>query len=316
MGKGKYGWLQEFLDKNSDVKIQKKNLKNFFYWMYERQNIWHRRFVLKQQAPWTKNKYMKDRKFTNVYRELDRNSIWQINNVINKKTTKLNKFFQIVITRMINNPETFEEIGIPTSDNFNNKKFFKAIERRRKRGDQVFTNAYLINVGKKGRTRNDHYANYVFKKFHERCEFLWEDIQASKHPETVMGYLTNCLDSCGKFIAYEIWCDLAHAKLIPWTTNDYVNIGPGCRVGLALLFPSLWKDSKRLMKKLWWLRDNEGRLFEKHSYWFHYLHDKGLSLREIEHSLCEYQKYYKMKIGEGRQRLHFKPRKPLKGMVQ
>ena len=51
----------------------------FFQTMYERQLIWKRRFIDKKESPWTTDAIFKKFKFTNVYRELDRNSQYCIN---------------------------------------------------------------------------------------------------------------------------------------------------------------------------------------------------------------------------------------------
>ena len=48
---------------DSKLSLVGSNLKEFFYWMYERQNIWYRRFVAKKERPWTKDKILNEYKF-------------------------------------------------------------------------------------------------------------------------------------------------------------------------------------------------------------------------------------------------------------
>ena len=43
----------------------------FFEFIYDRQEIWHKRSYLKQPAPWTSDPILNTYKFCNVYRELD-----------------------------------------------------------------------------------------------------------------------------------------------------------------------------------------------------------------------------------------------------
>ena len=67
-------------DDTIDVHQEHKRL--FFWLMHERMAIWKRRFIDKKDRPWTENEILRDYKFTNVYRELDRNSQWQIKNIL------------------------------------------------------------------------------------------------------------------------------------------------------------------------------------------------------------------------------------------
>ena len=67
-----YSWHKDL--PSEDLEVYEPHLKLFFETMYERQMIWKRRFLENKPMPWTKNKIFQSSKFTNVYRELDRNS--------------------------------------------------------------------------------------------------------------------------------------------------------------------------------------------------------------------------------------------------
>src|SRR5689334_7766826 len=85
---------------NSKLSVSRPHLIEFFETMFERQEIWYKRFVEKKDRPWTKDKFFANHKFTNVYRELDRSSQWLINNVILKAKDERNLIFQILLYRI------------------------------------------------------------------------------------------------------------------------------------------------------------------------------------------------------------------------
>ena len=93
-----YAWFQDLPDEN--LEVYEPNLKLFFEVMLERQLIWKRRFIEKKERPWTNNKIFQESKFTNVYRELDRNSQWQIKNIILDDTLDLrNLIWKMIILK-------------------------------------------------------------------------------------------------------------------------------------------------------------------------------------------------------------------------
>lgn len=290
------------------VKVHKENLKLYWSWIYERQNIWYKRFVLKLPPPWTSNKILRDYKFTNVYRELDKNTIWIINNVCKTNNNPVEKLFQVMVTRLFNNPFTFEKIGIPTLDNFNRNKFYRSINDISKTGNNSFTNAYLVHSGGiKGYGRNDFYSDLV-ELLHGKIKKIYKRITQGCHSlEEVCNYLST-FPSIGSFVAYEISLDLIYAKLIPYTEDDWCNIGPGCRVGMMLLFPSL--SNSEHYEKMCELRNKHEYYFDKYRFNdFKYLKENGknkFTLRVIENGCCEFSKYWKMIHGIGKQRMKFK----------
>ena len=94
---------------NDDLEVYEPHLKLFFETMYERQLIWKRRFIEQRPRPWTDNEIFRNSKFTNVYRELDRNSQWQIKNILlDSSLSRVNLIWKMMVFRFFNCPETFE----------------------------------------------------------------------------------------------------------------------------------------------------------------------------------------------------------------
>ena len=77
-------------------------------------------------------------------------------------------------------------------------------------------------------------------------------------------------------------------ELLPFSENDFINIGPGVSSGLMIIFNEVHKDW------LHWMVDRQEELFEESDLNFPYW-EKRLMLRSFEHALCEYSKYVGVK---------------------
>lgn len=303
-----------------DVDFIEKNMEVFWTFVAERQAIWHRRFIEKLPPPWTKDPILRDYKFTNVYRELDYGTIWYMKRVVpwskkslppsqrNKLNKKINLIWMTVMYRLINRVETFEEVGLIQFLHWDSgwRKWKERFEKRERRDECIFTNAHLtLPTHTPGQTKLEKYFE-VLHDFHENKLYdVVEGIHQAESLEEVFNVLLK-IDCVGRFIGYEICCDLILCGAIPFTENDWVNPGPGCKHGINLIWPRARKTSE-YQGAIRWLTDNQKEHFRKYALDFkEYKHP--MTLRGIEHSLCEYQKYYKMTHKAGKQRMHFKPR--------
>lgn len=306
---------KELWKKLPNVDLIEENLKLFWTFVCERQNIWYKRFVLKQPPPWTENKILRDYKFTNVYRELDAGTIWYMKHVVSqskgpnltKEYRHMNLLWLTTMYRLVNRVETFEDVGLVSYYDWRDKKkdwFWKLWDRQQK-GNCIFTNAHLtLPSHEVGSTKLDKYME-VLDDLNKRLYVISSSVFSSKSLEAVFHALLD-IKCVGRFIAYEICCDLMLAKAIPFTENDWVNPGPGCKKGINLIWPKLRKteDYQHRIEYLMRLQD---QYYHQYKLDFHMYHHP-LTLRGIEHSLCEFQKYYKMMHKVGKQRMYFKPR--------
>jgi len=295
------------------VEVIEEHLAGFYRFVYERQMVWFRRFIKKEPPPWTKDKWLRDYKFTNVYRELDRGTIWLMKNVITKlkswrtRQDEVHMLWNIVLYRLLNRVETFEKVGIPTP--FSWKKSEGMVWRGELRllheTQSVFTNAHLtLPQNKAGASKLDKYFE-VLDKFHRMLHFLYAKIKKAKSLEEVFVLLQE-IPCVGPFISYEVCIDLMYAKIIPFSEDDWVNAGPGCRVGIRLIFP-LRAERKEWVRAIKDLRRNQRKHFSRLGLDFKYFANRELTLRNIEHSLCEFGKYWKLSHGVGKNRMLFRP---------
>lgn len=350
-------WFEKLPDEN--LEVYEPHVRLFFETMYERQMIWYRRFILKQPRPWTENEIFQNSKFTNVYRELDRNSQWQIKNILLDDALDLrNLIWKMMTFRFFNNPETFTfdatkipvqgEIfektpnlaetmisatrwrnGIPNYEEYNEDEFEQFISGIKSIGRNPFTTAYLINSqATPGRNRVYCYTRLVIPTLHRRMDELMEVVRTAETPENLIAWLKT-MPSVADFIAHEFYQDFTYIsrytnrEFMRFTQDDFTNVGPGASVGIRLIYPNL-KTMREQKKGIYWLRDaaeewltkigNEKGQPMQYLYWDktrgEYYTDTqcNITLHQVEMWLCEFQKYWKMIIGMGKQRSKFVPR--------
>lgn len=360
----KNSWFNKLPDVN--LEVYEPHLRLFFETMYERQMIWYKRFIKKQNRPWTKNKIFQESKFTNVYRELDRNSQWQIKNILLDDELDLrNLIWKLMVFRFFNNPETFEfepknvslqgglfgptiksgleqvenpnelisakkwRNGIPSYEEYDEDEFSRFIAGVRSSGKNPYTTAYLINSqATPGQPRDYCYTRVVIPTLHERIPELIELVQNAETPEEIIEFLKK-IPAVADFIAHEFYQDFTYIprytnrKFMKFTQDDFTNVGPGASIGIRLIYPNL-KTIKEQKQAIYWLRDAAEEWLKKISkergakmpfLWWNrdkkeYYTDSecNITLHQIEMWLCEFQKYWKMIIGQGKQRSKFVPK--------
>ena len=296
------------------VLLIQEHLDQFYQFVYERHMVWFRRFALKLPPPWTANRWLRDYKFTNVYRELDRGTAWLMSHILNPTAlaagSQHNLLWQVVLYRILNRVETFEAVGIPSYSKWEADKgmFRSNLYEYKRRHGHVFTSAHLTVPPNRNRPMKDKLSAYLdgLSVLHKLVPKLWIEIEAVETMEQVFRALQQ-VPYVGPFIAYEITVDLTYGKLIPFTEDDFVNAGPGCKVGIKLIFPMRHKKGE-LVEAIHELWVSQQYHFQRLGLDFPYLNGKLLTLRNIEHSLCEFCKYWKLSRGVGKARMLFKPK--------
>lgn len=327
-------WSDKLPDKGLAVCEENKQL--FFRTMRERMLIWKRRFILKQESPWTDDTILRDYKFTNVYRELDRNSQWQIKNILLDDTLdEINLVWKLMVFRIFNNSDTFAKAiaergwrnGIPDYRRYDVEEFHSFIQTIRDEGKNPFTNAYFINsTSGTGMERHYFYTHRVIPTLHKKIPMVVSKMNTSNNPDEFIKFLTT-IPKVANFIAHEFYQDFTYIERytnrrpFKFNQNDYINVGPGANLGIRLIYPNLESNSDKL-KAIARLRDEAMEELGKQThkpegdgefyvYWdkkkrrYVTSHVCNITLHQVEMWLCEFQKYWKMQIGEGKQRSKF-----------
>lgn len=301
---------------HKDFDIEKLNL--FWWFVFERQNIWYKRFVQKVKFPWTKDYIMQNERFTNVYRELDPGTQYAINKILEIDAPKPDKIFNIMIYRLIGRSETHAAIGFQELSKFNPKilksklKYIRDVENKK-----VFTAAYMVGgyskMGSKDKIVN---ITRLFTNLHNIFYSIYEKINACKSSEEVYKVICS-LYGFGNFLSYQILVDLLYPLkiynyrgLLPYSNNDWASAGPGAKRGIIMLLKRGVKAN--YLEVMRWLNENQHNEFERLNSKFCYIKDFNgsqldISLANIQNCLCEFHKYIKISNGTGRGRRKFFP---------
>lgn len=308
---------------------KEKQLKTFWWWINERHKIYLAKKD-KKPWPWTDNKILRKFKFTNVFRQLDRvTEEWTKRYVTilgrGKKLSDGDLLFQCAMFRLFNWPETYDALYFGMRTNWDMKKAVDILTKRMHEDhEQVFTGAYIIPNGGSSDPKIEVICRALDFLYDGRTK---EEIEAGKKPrrhryaamirkKPSMRRTVNILQrvpTIGGFIGYEIACDLRYTRLLhdAYDVGAWANPGPGAIRGVNRLLTGKAKsagpkpDYNRAMRAL--LKMSPQRI-KKHVRQTLKANEVKFEMREIEHSLCEFDKYMRVKNKEGRPRSIYKPK--------
>ncbi len=279
-------------------------LRKYFRTSRERHSI-HWRRIGNERPPWTEDPIFQKYKFCNLFREHDKVTIWLRENWREPYADHPNLPFAMALARLINWPPTLEEIGFPKR--WDEDKVLGVLQRRKAAGEKIYTGAYLLGSCPKGTTRADYLVNGVLTPL--KCEL--DTIELHSFLEGAWKWFRD-QRGIGDFLSYEIVSDLRHTKYLCDAPDIMIwaNAGPGALRGLT----RLWGYQPKT-------RQIDGYAFPKKNALeaMHILLAKsqrdylGTSpsweMREVEHWLCEFDKYERIRLSQGVLE-RFVPKKP------
>jgi len=291
--------------------IDSKCIKRFFEFVKERHAIYIRR-TRGDPWPWTDDLILQAYKFTNVFRELDTGTIWLRENILEPYADHPELLFNIALYRHYNYWPLAEEIlgkfGMVDDINRGIEPFHDLIEFVRKykiKYGRAFTGAHMINC-----MRGMDKIMYVFGV--SAFDFWMNRHRLWKADDTLKSTFNRILSiiGYGPFLSYEVVTDLRHTKYLKDAGDimTWANPGPGAQRGvLRLCDISNFKDSAHPPSvDISFCIDVMRHLLDKS---VGYMPDwmPLLEMRDIEHSLCEWDKYERVRLGQGRPRSKYRP---------
>jgi len=277
----------------TDIVPGHASVSDLWYWIEERTLIWHRR-MQGLPKPWTQDEILREFKFTNAFRQLDRGTI-----VLNKMLEPHINYdiddnpglivFNIMWYRLFNLDTHARELGW-VRDYQEVEDYILDIAKRDQR---IFTSAHMTT----GVSGEPKYVTYLTacRDAWNRCDQI---AKVCTEKQSMEQAFVELLESymVGKFIAYEIVCDLRFTPLLgdAGDINSWANVGPGAARGLKRLgMPETLASMMELYHR--YMEDHQDGGAKDLVYY-------PFELREIEHSLCEFDKYQRVKTGAGRPR--------------
>jgi len=267
-------------------------------WMEERHRIYLRRRS-GLPRPWTEDRIMQEFKFCNVFRELDRVTLWIRDNWREPHASNPNIWMAMCIARQINLPDTLEEINFPEHD-FEWEQVLQVLHDRHKAGKQRYTGAYMITAAhmeiRKGLCTKDRFmAEYVLGD-------LWADRDALMDvPRTLQGFHAWLCQhkGWGSFIAAQVVADLKYTPFLEkapdWWT--WAASGPGSKRGLNRLLGLPVKTHRSEADWLEKVQELNGLIPD--------CLGERLHMQDMQSTLCEFDKYERVRLGEGTPRSRF-----------
>ncbi len=323
---------------------------DFFDFVVHRQLIYYKKEVLREKYPWTTDPILNEYHFCNVFREADRGTRYIINYF--KKYPDISKekvLYTLVFYRHFNvsglmdhlqehycqHPDKYPRLQeleqglVPyLLDEQARWQFEQLLTDYKARRGTLYNVAYrvaphVVNPDYPHRAKHVQFT-FVLKKLSKQVHAILQRILGATEPSESSLPLQS-IPSVGAFLAYEIWTDLTYFSWFKWSDDDYVSIGPGAAGGLQVIFGGNSADhqGQKGVDACKQLRDLQKqylpRLSKKYGIQWEEISlpesstRPWLSLRNIEHALCEFRKYWQRKRGKGRKRYYRPSREKTEG---
>ena len=281
----------------------------FWYWITERQQIYERRLA-GDPKPWTKDEILQSYRFCNVFRELDTTTAWIRQHWREPYKDYPNLWFAMAVARLFNYIPTLEAIGFP--DPWEPKHVIEVLRERKKQGLKVFTSAYMLTGTLGGDKIEQVTMKCLDKLYRHGCPPCLAQMNLPKFRqrttlEDAFNWF-NGMPGIGRFLAYEIVTDLRHTHYLNKSPDimTWANAGPGAKRGLLRYFEGRPDPKPQLPERV--ALEQMRHLLEQSKTELPPQIAKKFEMRDIEHSLCEYDKYMRALKSEGRPKQHYNGR--------
>lgn len=255
--------------------------------------------------PWTLDPILQSYRFCNVRREHDSVTKWVAKHWRNPHNAHEDLWFAMMVSRLFNWPETLTDIGFPLPfDSAYIRRMYRVLAKRVAARQKIWTGAYMISTnGQTVKFKHDYVIENVLKP-------AWRN-RASIRPQggdTLASFFERLctLEGMGSFMAGQVIADLKYAAGSPlflatdWDT--WATPGPGSRRGL-----------NRVMERELhapWPRDTFLKtLLTVRTALFDELAKRRATLplhaQDVQNCLCEFDKYERVRLGEGRPRAFY-----------
>lgn len=290
------------------IPIPNENFNWFLYWICERQNIWWKKYN-GVQGDLTEDEILKNFKFTNVYRCLDRVSQYLLKNVIynGKEYEPEDMFFRILLFKHFNKNETWDllekEFGeITYSTGLDNIADF--LDTVIDSGETIYSSAYIVNCFfyqypeykhitglSKHRAHFRIFEDEIFQNGH-----IYDFLDAKSFEE--LYWVFRKMKIYGDFTAQQYVIDMNYSPLFDFTENEFVITGPGSLKGIVWTFEGANGKKYDYVGTIKWVHDNFEELMGK------FCEESGMkwnplpwepvpTLTNLQNCFCETSKFAK-----------------------
>jgi hypothetical protein len=255
--------------------------------------------------PWTSDPILQQYKFTNVRREHDKTSQKLIEMFYHTRADRYEVLLNCATFRYFGTWEFAQALG--WQESFQPKKIIKLARDRLNKGERVFTGAYLItNTGITG-PKEEIVVNVFLKELWKQRDRIIEIIEDQNNWEATTKVMMQIKGFGGSgFMAKETLLDTMYCKGFwrkdkPSDYNTWTPIGPGGRRGINRLLnqpiDTKMPEEEMLGVILQLTAAQKG----------HWPSEWGeLAPTELQFQCCEYDKWWRVKSGQGRPRSRYR----------
>jgi len=256
--------------------------------------------------PYTLDPILSKYRFCNVRRKDDRVSKWLINYYY--KNVSGDVWFRALLARLINWPPTLlylmDNLVIPhRAEDFNPYLFIEAMQALESKNEKLYSSAYIVYPTMvKGNTKSVNLCEYIIKPTINMASQMRGAVASG----SIMHTTNQLAEAFGiqTFIAGQVSADLTYLRgqldnaidLYSWAP-----MGPGSQRGLNRLY------QRNITKKFTEKQFNQELINVRSVLIDSNNTFKDLTLHDCQNIMCEFDKYQRVKTGEGKPRQNYKP---------
>jgi hypothetical protein len=264
------------------------------YWRFaaERQAMYLRR-LSDPCGPWTADPVLRNYRFTNVYRAVDKVSQYLIREILyrdDRSQAPDEVFFRTLLFKFFNKIETWRSLeavlGRLTWQSADLNRIAQLLGVLRDRGERIYSAAYIMPVPAFGfeRKHDNHLALLVRMIEDGLPTRLTKARSLSDAYEMIRPY-----PGLGPFLAFQYVIDLNYSTLLDFDEGDFVVAGPGALDGIAKCFTDIGR--LRPADVIYRMADRQEAEFARLGLWFDGLFGRPLQPIDCQNLFCEISKY-------------------------
>lgn len=279
-------------------------LERLLYFIKERESIRLKK-ERGESPPWTLDKILSEYRFCNVYREDDTVTKWISDHWLLPNKDDPDAWFAMVVARHLNLPESLSAVGYPAP--WNPAQFLEVLSSRKRQGMRSYNSAYMIraNAQQPGQEKALYLCEKVFNPLWKKREHIRP--REGGTLDSVHQRLQECF-GLGSFLAAQVIADVKFVEPLKSASDwwDFAASGPGSARGLNRV---LGRPVKAPWKEEEW-RQELIKLRKQIDPEIAALGFPRLSAQNLQNVSCEFDKYERVRLGEGRPKRRYVAKRP------
>jgi len=242
---------------------------------------------------WTKDAIIAKYRFCNVYRKLDRVTVWLDHHWLGPYADERDLWFQTIVGRLINEPDALQALRLCLP--WNSPWFTRTLLQRQADGLKIRNTAYIVSTNGRAMPFVPYIVQHVLDP-------LWaQRAKLRPQPEVTLGGYARLLQAqmgIGSFIAGQVIADLKYHDACMVEARDWKTFsvpGPGSLRGMGRLLGST--DASKCSERAFFAgMPRAGDLANEVTF------DNGwpfLDAQDVQNCLCEFDKHERALNGQG-----------------